>query len=85
MSMKNRRSNREEAMGNLVCLTNPRPVYTESRSCFGIAYYKTEEDAKKAHDIVMKADVRYVGGFYHDMKCGREPQRDYDGMFAVTY
>jgi hypothetical protein len=66
----------------------PEPVETDSRICFGIAYFTSESDA-----ILYAADVRrrgctYNGGFYDGMACGREKRFDHmkDGrkLYAVT-
>jgi len=65
-----------------------QPVKTESRTCFGIAWFATEAEADKAHEIVRKAGRTYNGGFFHGRLCGRDRAYDIvvDGrkLFAVT-
>lgn len=74
----------EEAALNL-----PDAVKHDSRICFGINFYRTEEDAQRAARVVQARRQTYNGGFFDGMACGREPHRDYvdpvlGKLFAVT-
>lgn len=67
----------------------PEPVKTESRICFGIAYFRTEEDANRFSSFVHKRGDTYNGGFYHGMACGRDSGFDHTDkelgpLYAVT-
>lgn len=67
-----------------------KPVKQESRTCFGIEWYTTEEDAMMADARVRKEGRTYNGGLYHGMPCGRDRQWDHfdqklgTHLFAVT-
>lgn len=68
---------------------DPVPVKTESRICFGIAWYTSQEDALRASALVRKHGDTYNGGFYHGMPCGRDKGFDYvdpthGQLYAVT-
>jgi hypothetical protein len=70
-------------------VTAPTPVKTDSRICFGIAYFTTMIDADKFAAIVRKRGDTYNGGFFHGMACGRDKTWDYidetlGQLFAVT-
>ena len=65
------------------------PVKTDSRICFGIAYYTSEADADAMGLYVARAGQTYNGGFFHGMQCGRDKGFDYvddtlGPLFAVT-
>lgn len=66
----------------------PKPVYHDSRICFGINFFESESEANAYAEIVQKRGDTYNGGYFHGMACGREPERDMvmDGrkLFAVT-
>ena len=67
----------------------PRPVRTESRTCFGISWFTSEADATAYAASVRKSGTRYNGGFMHGMPCGRDTTWDYTDkelgpLFAVT-
>lgn len=67
----------------------PTPVKTESRICFGIAWFATEADADAAHNAIRQRGETYNGGFFHGMACGRDKAFDYDDpvhgrLYAVT-
>lgn len=66
----------------------PTPFKTEGRTCFGINFYLTEEEAQSAHKAVRERGDTYNGGFYDGMPCGRDTSfdRTEDGrqLFAVT-
>jgi hypothetical protein len=70
-------------------VVEPVPVKTESRICFGIAYFKTEAEADEAARQVRQRGETYNGGFFHGMSCGRDSSFDhvdetYGKVFAVT-
>ena len=65
----------------------PKPVKYDARICFGIEYYKSDEDARRVADAV--APERYNGGINHGSLCGRNPSWDKDSeehgrLYAVT-
>ena len=62
----------------------PTPVRSESRICFGLEWYATEEEAETASAIARERDERYNGGYSHGMLCGRDASFDSAGLFAVT-
>lgn len=67
----------------------PMPVKVDVRICFGIAWYATEDDAKKADKVTRKERNTYNGGYFHGMACGRETGWDYEEegrkLYAVTF
>lgn len=67
----------------------PRPDEIDSRICLSIAFYKDEDTANTASEIVWANRDTYWGGMFHGMPCGRETARDFerDGVkyHAVTY
>lgn len=67
-------------------MNTPTPVRTESRNCFGISYFSTEEEAEAFARIVVEQGQTYNGGFYHGLPCGRSKALDRPdlGQFAVT-
>jgi len=66
-------------------------VFTDHRTCFALAYFATEAEAKTAAEKVEAAGNTYNGGFYHGCACGRAPQFDHDSkehgkkLFAVSF
>lgn len=68
----------------------PQPVKRESRICFGISWFSTEEEAMQYSTFGKEMGNTYNGGFYHGMSCGRSRSFDIkdDGgktiLFAVT-
>lgn len=65
-------------------------VKTDSRTCFGIAYFKTEEEAMEIDKRVRAEKQQYNGGWFHGMACGRDKSFDYvdkdlGKLYAVTY
>jgi len=67
----------------------PVPVKTDSRICFGIAWFASEEEANRYSQIVHKRGDTYNGGWYHGMACGRDRGFDYKDeqhgqLYAVT-
>ena len=67
----------------------PTPVKTESRICFGIAWFKTEAEAMRADAIGRERGYTYNGGWFHGMPCGRDETWDYvdevhGPLYAVT-
>jgi len=64
-------------------------VEIDSRICFGIAYYRSEEAAAFASAAVAARGDTYNGGWFHGMSCGRDTRWDYVSpehgpLFAVT-
>lgn len=67
----------------------PKPAKTESRICFGLAWFKTEAEADAFAAIVRSRGESYNGGFFHGMACGRDKGFDYvdaelGQLYAVT-
>lgn len=62
----------------------------DSRTCFAIAYFATEEEAISFGKHVAAKGETYWGGFYHGMPCGRAKSWDVtsqDGttLYAATF
>lgn len=49
----------------------------DSRICFGIEFYDSEEKAHIAHIISRLQGNTYNGGWFHGMACGRDKSFDY--------
>ena len=49
----------------------------DSRICFGIEFYDSEEKAHIAHLISRMQGNSYNGGWFHGMACGRDTSFDY--------
>lgn len=67
----------------------PIPDKTESRICFGIAYFKSEDNANRFHDHVREQGDTKNGGWFHGTPCGRDTGFDYvddelGQLYAVT-
>ncbi len=67
----------------------PVPVKTQSRICFGIAWFSTLSDAMTYAAYVEAKGYTYNGGFFHGMGCGRDESFDYTDavlgkLYAVT-
>lgn len=67
----------------------PEPVKTDSRICFAIRYFKTEQDADTYAAWVRSQGITYNGGYFHGMPCGRDKTWDYvdpelGQLYAVT-
>ncbi len=66
----------------------PVAVKTESRICFGIAWFATEREADAYATIVRKRGDTYNGGYFHGMSCDRDSGFDYTEqgrkLYAVT-
>lgn len=67
----------------------PVPVIRDSRTCYGIYYFRTEAEAAQYDKIVRKRGDTYNGGYFHGMACGRDKTFDYDDpkhgrLYAVT-
>ncbi len=64
------------------------PVEVDSRICFGIQWFETEEAADAYAAEVKRKGITYNGGFYHGMPCGRDTgwDKEKDGrkLYAVT-
>lgn len=71
-------------------MSTPKPIKTEGRICFGIAWFDNEEDAATYHKHVRSTGHTYNGGYFHGMPCGRESRFDYfdkelnKQLYAVT-
>lgn len=55
----------------------PVPVRTDGRNCFGLAWFKTEQEADAYAKLVQGRGERYNGGWLDGKPCGREEQFDY--------
>jgi hypothetical protein len=53
------------------------PADIDSRICFGIHFYDTEEKARYATLITQVQGNTYNGGWFHGMACGRDTSFDY--------
>ena len=68
----------------------PESIKSDSRICFGIEYFATEEDAKVYAKHVRERGDTYNGGYFHGMQCGRETRFDHvdtetgQQLYAVT-
>lgn len=66
----------------------PGFIRHESRICFGIDYFDSEDAAQAAVKAVRAAGLTYNSGFFDKMPCGRASQFDHvvDGrkLYAVT-
>lgn len=49
----------------------------DSRICFGIEFYDSEEKANLGHIISRLMGNTYNGGWFHGMSCGRDTSFDY--------
>ena len=58
-------------------MTNPKPIKTASRICFGIAYFSTEAEAVQQSEINVANNVRINGGMMHGGYCLRDPGSDH--------
>ncbi|NBO52179.1 MAG: hypothetical protein EBU83_01910 [bacterium] len=54
-----------------------KPADIDSRICFGIEFYDSEEKAHAAHLISRLQGNTYNGGWFHGMPCGRDKSFDY--------
>jgi hypothetical protein len=54
-----------------------RPADIDSRICFGIRFYDSEEKAGVATLITKMQGNTYNGGWFHGMPCGRDTSFDY--------
>jgi alkanesulfonate monooxygenase SsuD/methylene tetrahydromethanopterin reductase-like flavin-dependent oxidoreductase (luciferase family) len=54
-----------------------RPADIDSRICFGIHFYDSEEKARYATLITQVQGNTYNGGWFHGMACGRDTSFDY--------
>lgn len=66
-----------------------KPAKRDSRICFGIEYYLTEEEAIERGKEVRKRGDTYNGGLLDGAPCGRDTQWDYEDpelgmLYAVT-
>lgn len=67
----------------------PTPIKSESRICFGIAYFATEQDATRYAAHVRQRGDTYNGGYFDGMPCGRDQAFDHTDathgrLYAVT-
>ncbi len=66
-----------------------KPVKTEGRAAFRIAWFATDADARAYGERVKLQGNRYNGGYFDGMPCGRDVTFDYDDptlgrLYAVT-
>jgi hypothetical protein len=66
-----------------------RPVEMDSRICFGIHFFDTEEKANFYGQAIRLRGDTYNGGYSHGASCGRDKSWDYvrkDGvkLYGVT-
>ena len=54
-----------------------RPSDIDSRICFGIEFYDSEEKAFYATLVTQLQGNTYNGGWFHGMACGRDSSFDY--------
>jgi hypothetical protein len=66
-----------ETMAKKKTTAVPTPVKYDSRICFGIAYFTTEEDAMAFDRHVRALGITYNGGYFHGMACGRDKTWDH--------
>jgi ribosomal protein L27 len=73
---------------NTATITAPTPIRTSSRTCYGVQWFATEDDAMTMDAIVRERGDRYNGGYYDGMRCGRDTSLDViingKPAFAVT-
>lgn len=67
----------------------PEPVKRESRICFGIVWFSSEQDAALYSEHVRQRGETYNGGFFDGAPCGRDTGFDYTDpnlgrLYAVT-
>ena len=67
----------------------PHAAKRDSRICFGIAFFKTEEEADRYAKFMGVSGRTYNGGYFHGTSCGREKDRDIvdaelGQLYAVT-
>jgi hypothetical protein len=55
-----------------------KPSDIDSRICFGIEFYDSEEKAGYATLITKLQGNTYNGGWFHGMACGRDTSFDYE-------
>jgi|TARA_R110000824_G_scaffold120382_5_gene275685 hypothetical protein len=66
------------------------PVKSDSRTCFGIEWFETEEEAEAFAKAIQKRGDRYNGGWCHGTACGRDYGFDHvdketsKKLYAVT-
>jgi hypothetical protein len=66
----------------------PEPVKVDSRICFGIYYFASEDDAQRWAEA--HKGSTYNGGWFHGMPCGRDKTWDHvdrdtgQQLYAVT-
>ena len=65
------------------------PVEQESRICFALMWFATEQEAEEVAAWVHERGYTYNGGWFHGMPCGREKHFDFekDGrkLYAVSH
>lgn len=54
-----------------------KPVRSDSRICFGIKWFLTEEEAQAFAAYIRERGDTYNGGWFHGMACGRDESFDY--------
>ena len=59
---------------------------TDSRSCFGIYFFKTIQEAEGYHKLVVARGDTVNGGYFHGMQCGRAKEFDHkDAVLGQLY
>ena len=54
-----------------------KPADIDSRICFGIEFFDSEDKAHAAHLVSRLQGNTYNGGWFHGMACGRDSSFDY--------
>ena len=55
-----------------------KPVKEDHRICFGVAWFKSESEAKEAGTAMRESGRTVNGGWLHGMPCDRSPEFDYE-------
>jgi hypothetical protein len=66
----------------------PEPVKVSERNCFGLRWFRSEQDAERYARFIRARGDRHNGGFFHGSACDRVSQFDYTDaalgkLFAV--
>jgi len=48
----------------------------DSRICFGLVWFKTEEEANEYSQIIHELGITFNGGMFHGIPCGRVSEFD---------
>lgn len=67
-------------------MSAPKPVKRDSRTCFGIVWFATEDEADEYAAGVRAEGQIYNGGFMHGLPCGRDAVWDcHDDALGPLY